>query len=246
MALLNIQPATRIKITPTGKTRVVSSGYGYGGGGGGGGLSSGLQAFYRLSDLTDASGNGNTLTNVGGVTFSSGKIGDCAIFNANGAGGKHLATPVSGGPGSGLTVSMWAKANSTSVAGSLIQSVTSDQNGWFMGIDAGTQRLYYLAGSGGWSAGDQFGSPLNDNTWYHIVKRADASGVKIYINGSEAGSWANNTWTSAPIELGHFAYHNGSRDESWNGSIDAVGIWNRALTLGEVSSLYNSGAGIEL
>jgi len=208
-------------------------------------LPNGLEAFYKLDDLTDSSGNGNTLTNVGGVTFSSGKIGDCAIFDANGAGGKHLATSVSGGPGSGLTVSMWVKIVSTSVAGSLIQAVTGDQSGWFIGLDAGSGRLAYLAGSGTWNVADQFGSPFSDNVWYHIVKRADASGVKIYIDGAEAGSWANNTWTSAPIELGHFAYHSGSRDESWNGSIDSVGIWNRALTSGEIAELYNSGAGKE-
>ena len=208
-------------------------------------LPNGLEAFYKLDDLTDSSGNGNTLTNVGGVTFSSGKIGDCAIFDANGAGGKHLATSVSGGPGSGLTVSMWVKIVSTSVAGSLIQAVTGDQSGWFIALDGGSSRLAYLAGSGTWSVAEQFGSPFSDNVWYHIVKRADASGVKIYIDGAEAGSWANNTWTSAPIELGHFAYHSGSRDESWNGSIDSVGIWNRALTSGEIAELYNSGAGKE-
>jgi hypothetical protein len=209
-------------------------------------LTDNLQAFYKLSNLTDSSGKGNTLTNVGGVTFSSGKIGNCAVFDAEGAGGKYLVTPVSGGPGSGLTVSMWARLASTSVAGSLIQAAAGDVNGWFIGFDVGSSRLAYLAGSGTWDVAELFGSPLSDNVWYHIVKRADATGVKIYIDGAEAGSWANNTWTSAPIELGHFAYHNGSRDESWNGSIDAVGIWNRALSDAEVAELYNSGTGLEL
>jgi len=216
------------------------------GGGGGNSLLTGLQAFYKLSDLTDSSGNNLTLTNNGDVTFASGKIGDAAVFDAEGAGGKYLVTPVSGGPGSGLTVSMWARLNDASVPGSLIQAVTGDFNGWFIALDGGTSQLAYLAGSGSWDVAELFGSPLSDNVWYHIVKRADATGVKIYIDGAEAGSWANNTWTSAPIELGHFAYHNGSRDESWNGSIDAVGIWNRALNEGEVSALYNSGNGLEL
>ena len=208
-------------------------------------LENGLQAFYNLSDLSDASGNGNTLTNIGGVTFGSGKIGSSAIFNAAGYGGKHLATSVSGGPGSGLTVSMWVKVISNSLPGSLIQAVAGDQSGWFIAFDGASSRLVYLAGSGAWDVVEQFGSPLSDNVWYHIVKRADASGVKMYINGVEAANWANNTWTSAPIELGHYAYHSGNRDESWNGSIDSVGIWNRALTEAEVAALYNSGNGLE-
>jgi hypothetical protein len=28
-----------------------------------------------------------------------------------------------------------------------------------------------------------------------------------------------------------------------NGSLDEIGIWNRALTTGEISTLYNSGSG---
>ena len=50
-------------------------------GGGGTSLTTGLQAFYKLDDLTDSSGNGNALTNNGDVSFSSGKIGNAAVFD---------------------------------------------------------------------------------------------------------------------------------------------------------------------
>jgi hypothetical protein len=50
------------------------------GGGGGSSLLTGLAVSWPLADLTDASGNGNTLTNSNGVTFSTGKLGERGIF----------------------------------------------------------------------------------------------------------------------------------------------------------------------
>ena len=42
-------------------------------------LTTGLLAFYKLSDLTDAAGGGFTLTNLNTVTFGTGLIGNCSI-----------------------------------------------------------------------------------------------------------------------------------------------------------------------
>jgi hypothetical protein len=41
-------------------------------------------------------------------------------------------------------------------------------------------------------------------------------------------------------------YVGGEGTGEFNGSIDAVGIWNRALSDAEVAELYNNGAGLEL
>jgi hypothetical protein len=46
-------------------------------------LTDNLQAFYKLSDLSDSSGNNRTLTNNGNVTFASGKIGNAAVFDGS-------------------------------------------------------------------------------------------------------------------------------------------------------------------
>ena len=46
-------------------------------------LTDNLQAFYKLSDLSDSSGNNRTLTNNGNVSFASGKLGNAAVFDGS-------------------------------------------------------------------------------------------------------------------------------------------------------------------
>lgn len=232
MALLNIRSAAKVKFTSTGKMRVVSPGYGYGGGGGGGGLSSGLQAFYRLSDTSDSSGNGNTLTNNGGVTFSSGKIGNAANLQGNQTLTAQIASITSGSPGS---YSCWINRNGIEevplcVVKAFGTSVYADSH-------IGGRLAFYLP-----STGNEPSQSLASNVWVHVVLSHDSTiGVKLYVNGQlfHTENTANAFQDSA-FTLGAGDGQNGK------GLVDAVGIWNRALTLGEVSSLYNSGAGIEL
>src|SRR5436190_21285349 len=46
-------------------------------------LFDGVVAAWKLSDLTDATGRGNTLTNNNSATFNTGKIGNAAYFTGS-------------------------------------------------------------------------------------------------------------------------------------------------------------------
>ena len=67
----------------------------------------------------------------------------------------------------------------------------------------------------------------------------DGSDLKVYFNGSLNAS-ATNGLGNPTINIG------GTGNENFIGSVDAVGIWNRALSDAEVAELYNSGTGLEL
>ena len=58
-------------------------------------LTNNLLAFYKLDNTTDSSGNGNTLTNNGNVSFASGKIGNAAVFD--GTNNLQVTNPISEG-----------------------------------------------------------------------------------------------------------------------------------------------------
>ncbi|MFO7969946.1 MAG: LamG domain-containing protein, partial [Candidatus Izemoplasmatales bacterium] len=79
--------------------------------------------------------------------------------------------------------------------------------------------------------------------WYHAVMTYNGSVIKLYINGV-----LNNTGTQAytqsnkNITLGSDDANTG--DDFYDGIIDEVGIWSRALTSDEVSDLYNGGDGL--
>jgi hypothetical protein len=80
------------------------------------------------------------------------------------------------------------------------------------------------------------------NTWYHLSGTYDGSQLKIYLNGSLEGI------TQVAGAMGVSASDlNIGRDPSnaegsyWNGLIDEVEIFNRALSPSEIQAIYNAG-----
>lgn len=82
--------------------------------------------------------------------------------------------------------------------------------------------------------------PLGE--WHHIVFTVNAGSAKIYQNGTERNS---GTYTDNGIEdpgqwkIGKFSKE--SLDGFFDGLIDDVRIYNRALSAQEIKNLYNSG-----
>jgi hypothetical protein len=83
-------------------------------------------------------------------------------------------------------------------------------------------------------------SSLLTNAWSHFVYTHDNDSAKIYLNGNLVQSMAisggltNNT---LPVRFG------GRPADGWhpfNGALDDIGIWNRALSACEIQDLYNS------
>jgi hypothetical protein len=231
-----------------------------GGGGGGGGSSSlltGLLAFYNLSDLTDASGNGRTLTNNGGVTFSSGKIGNAATFN----GSNYLENnniDLSGA--TQASFSLWLKTSS---------QTTGQKNmfgRWGGSIQPGSEQFLFTTFGNGQSlevllqlnggngnlnqfGGGPSGPIINDNQWHNAIIVLNNSGLKLFWDGLLFTSREISNATIAggspgSTQIGDAVYK-GFGSTPFDGQIDAVGVWNRALTNTEVTELYNAGAGKE-
>jgi len=78
------------------------------------------------------------------------------------------------------------------------------------------------------------------NTFTHVTWAQDGVAIKLYLNGIEApiegtnsGAWWTNHLTSFNTIIG-------SAWAAFNGSISDVRIYNRALSVDEVSMLYNS------
>lgn len=101
-------------------------------------------------------------------------------------------------------------------------------------------------------------SVFSDNTWAHIVIVQNGISPVLYINGTEySPGQSNATFTTSTdqtiwfsditgLDNGRFACWNYSslgNIRFLNGTIDEVGLWNRALTPDEVTELYNSETG---
>lgn len=191
------------------------------------GLLNGLLAFYKLDDATDASGNGNTLTNTGGVTFGSGKIGNAASFNDS----NRLESPVSIPLGTAATISCWFKPTVLNYTyGTIV--------GFFTGLNLAVSNSNTITV-------DDFTQPfisgpsVSENTWYHVVVKVESGVCYLYVNGSIYTQQNSILQTTPSFKIG------GELGDYFTGQIDAVGIWNRALNGTEITELYNSGSGLE-
>ena len=191
-------------------------------------LTDNLQAFYKLSDTSDSSGYNRALTNNGNVTFAPGKIGDAGVFD----GSNYFSSDVSLNMSQIGSISLWIKSNDVSAWQTIIGGT-----GLNIGVDPTNSQLFVNDFS---SMPQLFVNGYTpDNSWVHLTVVADASDLKVYFNGSLNAS-ATNGLGNPTINVG------GTGNENFIGSVDAVGIWSRALNGAEVAELYNNGTGLEL
>ena len=84
------------------------------------------------------------------------------------------------------------------------------------------------------------GTGLNDNNWHHFVCVYEKGvGISLYIDNGTPGFTA----TTGTIDNDAVDFNIGRRGDGLNyfdGQIDEVAIFSRALSSGEVTTLYNN------
>lgn len=219
-------------------------------------LTDNLTAYYKLDessgDAADATGGGYTLTNNGTTTYSSAKINNGADFGTSNS-TKFLSrtTPVITG---NITVSFWFKANSEPASGindgifSIHDNSTSLKNyGVFYQNNAGTKRIQFDYHKNNVSDNYvTYNVTLGTTNWNHFAFTWNGTTFTGYFNGASVGTpltisggGSGTVGTNGP-KIGkteRFTIYS-------QGMIDECGIWSRALSGSEITSLYNSGSGL--
>jgi hypothetical protein len=191
-----------------------------------------LVAYWNLDTASwlDTSGNGYTLTNNNGVTNAAGIINNGALFN----GEQYLKTTSFPTITGNFCISCWVKSTNTQAQQTFIESPTENAlNVYF--INGGLSVDDYLNVSDIFEVGS-----FDNNTWYNIVIVKDNGVVSAYSNGTFLASTEQDINITNGIGIGGSSY----LSDYWTlGVVDEVGVWNRALTGAEITSLYNAGAG---
>lgn len=80
-------------------------------------------------------------------------------------------------------------------------------------------------------------------TWYHICFTWDGTNLKLYVNGSEVTLTyvTNNSGTMTDTSRAWFIGATNAGTAPYDGLLDEVGVWSRAVTSGEVTTLYGAG-----
>jgi arylsulfatase A-like enzyme len=179
----------------------------------------------------------NQATLVNGAAFESARVGQAFRFDgiddyatATGTGIDDLQT---------LTIEAWVKLN----------SLPSDRVARFVTLGDGKAVLRY----DGLTPGHQFlhfymtingelqhifvDGVLKAGGFHHVAGTYDGRVMRLYLDGIEVGNKA----VSGTVEPGGSVLFS-SMDESMDGLLDEVGIYNRALIPSEIQAIYNAGS----
>ena len=196
----------------------------------------------RGTQVGDFSGNGNHGSLGGDPQWTRGKRGGAMEFD----GDSVILTASSNfipSENNTLTITAWVKANSIS-ASSLGNRIVNIHRGSVAGsslaLSLGSGNKVQFYNHSGLST-NSWVNNVSVGNWYFIALTYDGTSFQKYFNGNIDGS----TITESLLAGGSYPAHIGSYDNSlsfFNGSIDDVRVYNRALTATEILALYNSGA----
>jgi hypothetical protein len=216
-------------------------------------LTNGLVAFYPFNgDANDASGNGVNGT-VYGATLTTNRFGN-PNQEYNFTGGQYIDIPLNASAMKPLTYSLWFREDRMGrpapYAETLVCAGTFDAPSHDIGILASGNELYveyYGEGAGGRGGAYYTGHAITLKTWHHVtVTYSDK--VRVFLNGENIGEV---NYPATPVSRSAVTRIGASQDfyvNQFEGVIDDIRIYNRALSSSEVAKLYamESGPRVDL
>ena len=190
----------------------------------------------------DFSRNHHTITNHN-VTPVRRRSGVAGYFNGDNAYldcGNDPSLDITGA----ITIEAWVKPTSMASIKYLIDKQQSDHKGYFIyHLADGTLFVGYPDGSN-WNELGSIGG-LTVGKWTHIVATHNGSQQRIYIDGVLDKSRDQTISLVDSTTNLYIGKHIGSNSYCFNGAIDEVRIYNRALSADEIKTHYQSEEGVE-
>jgi len=183
----------------------------------------------------DTSGSNFTGTLSGGPAWTTGKINSALSFNGNTT---SVATP-NIPLGGTFSLSVWVNPAASTQGGYSRILETKYDTGLFLGVnDTGSQYKFIVNSATGSTAGcgKGFGCAQGGTIttgWHLVTATFDGSSAKLYVDSVLVGSdtFSAPSPTNFPLYMGRYFASNGF---GWNGAMDEVRLYNRALTAAKI------------
>lgn len=205
-------------------------------------ITEGLIAYYPFNNASiDESGTGNDGTANGGITYVPGKKGQGCNFNGSNA---YISIPNSPSlqlSTNKLTIALWFYCTGTPMGSAAFASKNNSITEFpqytlqlnplstiNFGIKDTTNNLRWLSKE----------YPFNLNQWYFIAATWDGDTAKAYVNDSLVTAQPfkfQMKANSLPLALGR---DTGGAIDYYQGIMDEIRIYNRALNYDELITLY--------
>ncbi|SDR98467.1 Concanavalin A-like lectin/glucanases superfamily protein [Mucilaginibacter mallensis] len=214
----------------------------------------GLVAYWPLTNTAnDLSGNGNNGT-LSTVTTTSDRFGNpIGAYSFNGT-SSYVSVPDNAAlrlNDTSFTLNAWVKiAAYNSSYGSVLLSkrITGANNGWNMSVtgNLGSPIGVLSYGPGGGSTNAVGATVIGLNSWHMVTSTysyGDHQKLRIYVDGALSDSTINISKANASITaMLYIGADNPSIGTSYffNGSLNDIRIYSRAVTATEINQLYNA------
>jgi hypothetical protein len=218
-----------------------------------GGLADGLDGYWTFSEtsggiLHDSSGHGynGTLVNypLGQGNWTPSPLGGALLFGGTSA-GQIVRVSTFAMPTTSMTLSAWVQANSIPRWATIAANWNGAWGAFNYGAFSNTRNLSLYVADGGNPPSEvnvDYGvssASLSLNEWHFVAFVADSSTHTV-------------TFMQDGIAAGSFNYHGqlfasssqltiGGDQGFWDGKIDDLAIWTRALSSQELGDIYNAG-----
>ncbi|MBV9145504.1 MAG: LamG domain-containing protein, partial [Acidobacteria bacterium] len=207
-------------------------------------IPNGLTNWWRAEgNALDTQSNVNGTNN--GVGFTAGEVGQAFNF-----GGGNISFPSAVGNfgTNDFTVDFWFKTTQAEAFGSpigLLGNRVDCSDGNFLGVRIFTNSTLFVeldqdANKTNYnSVQTSFG--VSDGNWHHAAIVRQGTTLTLYIDGNSAGSNSSAAITNI-TGANPFVVGTDACTGAYNGALDEIHIFNRALSQTEVQSIHNAGS----
>lgn len=217
---------------------------------------SGIISWWRgEGNASDAQGNNPATNTLGAPQFVSGKVGLGMKFDGNDGYEVADSNSLDFGAAASFTIETWIRIDGATGNSSVL--VDKRQPGGGLGYGCGmlgtnsgldTRRLYFFAQNGVNSV-QALTAPVLDGNFHHVavVLNRAVSSLGIYLDGilqqtNALGSLASIA-NSGHFFIGHQSLDvPGTTGVPFNGVLDEMAVYNRALSAAEIQAIYSAGS----
>ncbi|MBN2269174.1 MAG: lamin tail domain-containing protein [Sedimentisphaerales bacterium] len=201
-----------------------------------------LAAYWKLDDgsgttATDSVGDSDGILH-GNAAWTFGRINGAISFD--GAGDYVSFSSLATLAGDNLTVQAWVRMNDSAsfYVNPIVMQHTLLSEGYRLQVFEDRPTFSIMAVPRGITIRVESPDTITRNQWHHIAGTNNGSELKIYVDGEFKGSVSSSGYTGVEHE-GYIGYDYAGV-AYWNGLIDDVRVYDRALSEYELSAMSDS------
>ena len=202
----------------------------------------GLVSYWKFDDANgpvakDSTSTGNTGTLINNPTWTAGQMDGAIEFAPT---DQAVEIETNGFSSTQGTITLWAYPDAFPTSTQFLFGHVAE--GWNNRIQIYTNSAQGALGIG---LGDTHRrktdiSNLSLGTWHHIALSWDQTNYIVYVDGTEqaSGTYTGLSTLNTYADIGNTGY-NSDRNEGFDGTIDEVRVYSRALNSEEILSIFN-------